>query len=1101
MQIQATWEHCIEKKIGWKPLVPMVAALALSASIIPSFAQAQDSFSKTIGGQNISVETSLNQRVTRLSDVTGLSPNRVWIESFDAQGRTIEIDGPLDGRTDLTRVDWSADSRTKTITNSMGHISRFDYDVGGRVTVYTDPNGGETRFSYDSAGRILSISKWANTAAPEITQLGWTDDGYLSQVILPDGSSLANLVTDDGYFTDDVKNIFSDIAHWMAQDSLTAYLPVVDSSATSDLPRRLLGDNMLEITLNEEGRITSGTDASGQSLRFTYDDPTGHLKSFTDSRGVETRLTNNGFGDVLREETMERGAIDNVYDVAGRLIRQDRAGGLVLKREHDALGRTTRVVYKERGVDRKVHRYTYDTCENGVGRLCRVNTDGIITRYSYTPRGDLSQSRVRYEDGRVQNTGYRYTSIGQLSVIRYPTGLNVRYHYNEEGFVRRVTGKYETGDDKEVFVIAKNINVDPETARLNGLTFGNGLRTKWAYDLDGELKSRTVLNKGVPQARDRYRYDDRGNINAINRLEPTLSQSFDYDAMDRLISEQRPQAKDSALDRDYSYDAAGNRTGLTKDSRTISYSYAPDANTLVKIGRKGLAYDERGNMMQDRSGSRQFDYDVTNRMTAFYKRGKLKASYDYNHEGQRISKVLHGKTDKDYQTLLMSYTPTGWLLSEHGQRADKAASFARDYVWLGDRPLAQIERRIRSDGATKKARITFIHTDHLNTPEWGSDADGNHVWQWTRDAFGAVKPDRDPDGDGVNTTIRLRFPGQYADRDSGLFYNHNRDYDPSLGRYIQSDPIGLSGGVNRYVYVNGNPIRYIDPDGLEKVDCTGSRIKKTRADCETIMPMTCIGNCSSAFYATPSHGGGTRVVTNTTRHVGGECYTGGCTAFGVRERNYFDPSEFRFASGMQGYGITRYAQLGPIDPRFLITDGGCIINSGLSFCLRKQRYKVWADNIELCRVTIFARAAVAALESLSTPRFLTGYTSSGYDFLERVSASLEQANMVAFNALLSGLAVPGVTTAPDGIDRGMVRFEQSIVQQALDGFRVTNVVEYNSLISQSNVLLNSVFGQNIYSHLEVAKDRLGRDIDFANQSDREEIGYALVERLASEGCD
>jgi len=136
--------------------------------------------------------------------------------------------------------------------------------------------------------------------------------------------------------------------------------------------------------------------------------------------------------------------------------------------------------------------------------------------------------------------------------------------------------------------------------------------------------------------------------------------------------------------------------------------------------------------------------------------------------------------------------------------------------------------------------ITYLHTDHLNTPRRGTDVNGITVWAWSGTAFGSFSANEDPDNDGTNTTINLRFPGQVYDQETKLHYNYFRYYDPSTGRYITSDPIGLllvnpspemllaeemgiielpydvtPGYINNpYVYVANNPLIYTDSYGL-----------------------------------------------------------------------------------------------------------------------------------------------------------------------------------------------------------------------------------------------------------------------------------------------
>ena len=100
----------------------------------------------------------------------------------------------------------------------------------------------------------------------------------------------------------------------------------------------------------------------------------------------------------------------------------------------------------------------------------------------------------------------------------------------------------------------------------------------------------------------------------------------------------------------------------------------------------------------------------------------------------------------------------------------------------------------------------LVHDDHLATPQRLTDSSGSVAWSGDYEPFGRAQT--------TGITFNLRFPGQYFDAETGLHYNWHRYYDPSTGRYITSDPIGLEGGLNTYVYAYSNPVALFDPDGL-----------------------------------------------------------------------------------------------------------------------------------------------------------------------------------------------------------------------------------------------------------------------------------------------
>ncbi len=200
-----------------------------------------------------------------------------------------------------------------------------------------------------------------------------------------------------------------------------------------------------------------------------------------------------------------------------------------------------------------------------------------------------------------------------------------------------------------------------------------------------------------------------------------------------------------------------------------------------------------------------FVYNDTGRMKAVKLGGTTVRGYRYNGKGERVDSYLG--TDHTY-TL---YDEAGHWLGDY----NSTGTPIQQALWLDDMPVGLLT------GAA--ASLSYIEPDHLGSPRVVIDPVADTaIWKWDikGEAFGATAPEEDPDGNGVAFTLDLRFPGQRYDRFTGLNYNYFRDYEPGTGRYIQSDPIGLNGGIGTYAYVGADPINYIDPLGL-----AGQRVK------------------------------------------------------------------------------------------------------------------------------------------------------------------------------------------------------------------------------------------------------------------------------------
>ena len=359
--------------------------------------------------------------------------------------------------------------------------------------------------------------------------------------------------------------------------------------------------------------------------------------------------------------------------------------------------------------------------------------------------------------------------------VTYPSGRDLSFSY-QNGQLQQL--------NVDGSARLKNIAYQPFSA-VKSWQWGDNSNYQRSFNLDGQLQSYPMGNDTVTLS-----YDRAGRINAQTHAQTaSRNQSYYYDLLDRVTG------SSGAFEMSFSFDANGNRLSKLEGSAFDQYTVSQTSNRIDTISgdlNRSYQYDAAGNTLSD--GERSFSYNTANRLTTITK-GSVTQDNLYNGLGQRVRKTVGGVST------LFVYDEAGHLIGEY----DAAGTPIMEVVYLGDQPVLAI----------KPSGVYYIHADHLNTPRAIVGANQTVIWRWDSAAFGETAANEDPDGNGVAFRFNHRFPGQVMDVQVGLHYNYFRNYDPVTGRYIESDPIGLRGGVNTYSYVESRPISTVDLKGLQ----------------------------------------------------------------------------------------------------------------------------------------------------------------------------------------------------------------------------------------------------------------------------------------------
>ena len=677
----------------------------------------------------------------------------------------------------IVSYEWEPETeRLAALTETVGADSRttsWTYLPTGEIETTTLADGSTLTFDYDEARRLVGMSdSLGNSLGNSIDYNLDTEGNILGESTYDPNNVLAKSITRSF----DVYNRLDLVSQ--ANESLD-----YDYAADGTLDRQTNGKGIeTSYGYDELKRLTStlgdalGTAPSTAASQTDQDyDIQGNLATVVDPKDSATVYTYDDLGNLVSRVSPDSGTTTYDHDGAGNRTATTDAKGQVFTVNYDARNRPTFVDAPGTAHDIQ---YTYDTCANGVEKLCALIRGANTTQYAYNGFGDVLSIDQGVQTATAlvgSSLGISYDAAGRMQSISYPGNTRVSYGYDAMGNVNQLT----LDRNGSITELVSAVVYEP-FGPLKALSLGNGLARSIDHDQAYRI---TAINDPVYDVA--FNYDANGNIIYQSRNVGDLDTG--YDALDKLTS-----ATGSVDSYTYTYDRNANRLSDTLNGTATSYAYEPFSNRLSQAGLDPVILDANGNTTQLRGMT--LDYSPDNRLIAANDSG-----YGYNGIGERVLK------EDATATSVYLYGLQGQLMAE----LDGSGQIEKAYIYLNGQAFAVLDY-----GSDTAGELAYIHADHLGTPQGLSDESGNIVWLTDYSPFGLAIVDEDPDLDGNAVTFNLRFPGQYFDGETGLHYNYFRDYDASTGRYIQSDPIGLRGGLNTYVYVMNNPSRYIDKYGL-----------------------------------------------------------------------------------------------------------------------------------------------------------------------------------------------------------------------------------------------------------------------------------------------